>query len=120
MFEVLLSPSSTAALVPSTRSSCLWCAASRHGESLTHGPVLQVPASTTVERNGVQVACLEFQDLNLSVMADVKVMFHSPDLPKDYDKCAFYLWFHTNYADTRYVAVSCCSGMVSSAITHSL
>ena len=68
-----------------------------------HGSLIQVPIATTIERQGLLVPCLEFQDLNLAVTADVKTMFHSPDLPKDYDKCAFYFWFHTNYVDNRYV-----------------
>jgi len=37
------------------------------------------------------------------ISGDVKVMFHSsnPNVPKDYDKCAFFFWFHTSFVKDR-------------------
>ena len=35
----------------------------------------------------------------LEVAGDVKIKFHGMNLPKKYDKCPFYFWFHTQFVE---------------------
>ncbi|XP_066918370.1 phosphatidylinositol 3,4,5-trisphosphate 3-phosphatase TPTE2-like isoform X2 [Clytia hemisphaerica] len=70
---------------------------------IIHKVVFNEPGTNFLKTKGDSLKVIFNEKDNLMVVGDTKVRFHSSNtsVPKDYDFCAFFFWFHTSFIENK-------------------